>query len=306
MNIQISRRRIQRLGGSSLIITLPKSWIRKYGLQPGDEVIVVDEGGHLKVLPSSAGVEDIYRTLTISKLTPKTDLPSIVSCAFSKGYDKVEVEVNKNSLEQLLENLERAEALDIVSSVELNYNKASISLVDTKTSPTLILKNIRMYMVSSLEAIASGEEPDHRGLEESLNLLEFSVRELHRIMSKKGVTACEEAPLDPYTLGSLNSLILVFYRALEEVSKEPVHVRRAVADYLIPIIVSGLGGLLNSSVKRVVEARELVAKARARMEEESGERPRLVIVTLFLDMLDQMLKQTLCNIVEKQDRDRKR
>jgi len=37
-------RKVQRLGGSSLIITLPKQWAKKLGIKVGDEIQVVEDG----------------------------------------------------------------------------------------------------------------------------------------------------------------------------------------------------------------------------------------------------------------------
>ncbi|MEM3226367.1 MAG: AbrB/MazE/SpoVT family DNA-binding domain-containing protein, partial [Saccharolobus sp.] len=42
----IETRKVQRLGSSSLFITLPKKWINKWGIKPGDKVILeaLDDG----------------------------------------------------------------------------------------------------------------------------------------------------------------------------------------------------------------------------------------------------------------------
>jgi len=35
-------RRVQRLGSSSLVITLPKEWTRRLGIKPGDQILLYD------------------------------------------------------------------------------------------------------------------------------------------------------------------------------------------------------------------------------------------------------------------------
>lgn len=41
---QIEERTITRVGGASLMVTLPKPWCRFYGLQAGDKVVMVTNG----------------------------------------------------------------------------------------------------------------------------------------------------------------------------------------------------------------------------------------------------------------------
>jgi len=42
----VEARKVQKLGSSSLFVTLPKKWINKWNIKPGDKVIVeVDSKG---------------------------------------------------------------------------------------------------------------------------------------------------------------------------------------------------------------------------------------------------------------------
>jgi antitoxin component of MazEF toxin-antitoxin module len=47
---QIEERTISRVGGSSLMVTLPKSWCRFNKLNPGDKVLVVTNG-EIRIAP---------------------------------------------------------------------------------------------------------------------------------------------------------------------------------------------------------------------------------------------------------------
>jgi len=300
LTIQISKRRIQRLGGSSLIITLPKSWIRKFGLSAGDEVLVVDEGTHLRVMPSFPGAEARLKTLSIDKMyTSLVDLMSMAECAFAKGYDMVEVPLKASSLEEALSQLEEAERSDYVKSIQVEQDRALISLIDTHTSPSSILKYLRRTVIEILEDLASSEGVDQSGLHETVRSLLASMREFQRIMSKKGVSACQEAPVDPYTLGMLSSTITVFERMVRMLAERPLEKRRRVIEILVPILVSGLGGLLNGSVKRTSEARRLIEEAKPRIRLMAREDQGMHLVEAFLDSLDLVLANTMCNIIGK-------
>ncbi|MCE4628629.1 MAG: AbrB/MazE/SpoVT family DNA-binding domain-containing protein [Desulfurococcales archaeon] len=298
MTIQVSKRRIQRLGGSSLIITLPKPWIRKYGLKAGDEVIVVDEGTHLRVLPGSPEAESRLRTITVEKtITNNIAIEDILKCAFSKGYDIVEVPLRNGALEEAMAQLETAEASDFVEAAELRPGTLVIKVIEARSSPTEILKRLRRILVEIVELLASSENVDKTAIREDVGSVIVGMRELQRIMSKKGVTACEEAPIDPYAYGMLVSAIHVFETMVNTLAESPLEVRKKAAEILVPILVSGLGGLLNGSVKRTSEARRLIREARPIVEKLKREDPSFSAVEAFLSVLDLVLENTLCNIV---------
>lgn len=42
--MQIEERTISKVGGNSLMVTLPKGWLRYMGIKPGDTVEVITNG----------------------------------------------------------------------------------------------------------------------------------------------------------------------------------------------------------------------------------------------------------------------
>ena len=302
MTVQVSKRRIQRLGGSSLIITLPKPWIRKYGLKAGDEVIVVDEGAHLRVLPGSPEMESRLRTVTIEKtFASSLRVEDILKCAFSKGYDAVEIPLRSGALEEAIAQLEAAESSDFVETAELRPGMLVARIIEARSSPADILKRLRRIMVETVESLAANEKVDLAEIRESVRSIAVGMRELQRIMSKKGVTACEEAPIDPYAYGMLVSSIRVFESMINTLAERPLPVRERAAEILMPILVSGLGGLLNGSVKRTSEARKLIREARPVVERLKNEDVSFSAVEIFLSVLDLVLENTLCNIISRKN-----
>ncbi|MEB2836659.1 MAG: AbrB/MazE/SpoVT family DNA-binding domain-containing protein [Desulfurococcales archaeon] len=51
MSIEV--RRVQRLGASSLVVTIPKEWARRLGLEAGSRVYLIDEGDSVRIVPLS-------------------------------------------------------------------------------------------------------------------------------------------------------------------------------------------------------------------------------------------------------------
>lgn len=72
-------RKVQRLGASSYVITLPHSWIETHNIKPGDTVYIVEDEEKLSIVPSQKEDENkktIYE-LDISKIP----IPEIASLA---------------------------------------------------------------------------------------------------------------------------------------------------------------------------------------------------------------------------------
>jgi len=49
-------RKVQKVGTSTLTISLPKPWVQKYGLKQGDQVFLEEEGAHLRVTPAAMAI----------------------------------------------------------------------------------------------------------------------------------------------------------------------------------------------------------------------------------------------------------
>ena len=78
-------RRIQRLGSSSLVVTLPKEWARRLGLKPGSQVILIDEGNSIRIMPMNHELpKGVY--IDLSKLEPEIAV-SLPYCVYISGYD---------------------------------------------------------------------------------------------------------------------------------------------------------------------------------------------------------------------------
>ena len=90
---KIRMRRVQRLGTSSLVVTLPKEWVRRVNLKPGDTVYVVIEGGSVRIIPSS-GATEAFRSMSVdvSRLPDGLSVAKLISCAYVSRVDVLRLE----------------------------------------------------------------------------------------------------------------------------------------------------------------------------------------------------------------------
>ncbi len=80
-------RKVVKHGSSSYIISLPIKWVRKYGVEPGDELVVREENKSLII--SSENVSKIVRIeIDGSRLLPRL-VDRFMARSYQKGYDEI-------------------------------------------------------------------------------------------------------------------------------------------------------------------------------------------------------------------------
>jgi len=115
------KRRLVKLGKSSLVISLPKDWLRNLKLNAGDELgIVVEKDGALRILPPKLLVQSKTSPIVIS--VERCDQPKILEraliAAYVVGRDPIIIE-NKNGfdasqLEETRRVIDKIRGLEIV------------------------------------------------------------------------------------------------------------------------------------------------------------------------------------------------
>lgn len=85
----MEKRKIQKLGSSSYIVTLPAEWVRKFGLRPGDFITIVEEDGSLRIRPyiSNSSNETFY--VENFERVDVEGLKRLIDFAYYSGYDSI-------------------------------------------------------------------------------------------------------------------------------------------------------------------------------------------------------------------------
>ncbi|MEB3816959.1 MAG: AbrB/MazE/SpoVT family DNA-binding domain-containing protein, partial [Desulfurococcales archaeon] len=89
-------RKVQRLGASSLIVTLPRSWARRHDLKVGDYIYIYDEGDKLIMSPRSNGRE-VSLTLDLRHSNVIRHLGKTCICSYIFGFDSIKFSSLRNN-----------------------------------------------------------------------------------------------------------------------------------------------------------------------------------------------------------------
>ncbi len=118
-------RKIQRLGASSLIVTLPKEWARRHGIKVGDILTLYDEGDKLVIAPSDNNY-NIKLLFNLNHTHIERHAPRLVLCSYVFGFDEVKFISNKTIKNEYISKLKKLEFL--LPNTEIYGNKTEITV----------------------------------------------------------------------------------------------------------------------------------------------------------------------------------
>ncbi|MGC8948470.1 MAG: PhoU domain-containing protein [Thermoprotei archaeon] len=99
----VEARKVQKLGQTSLVVTLPKKWVNNVKLKQGDLVFLTPEAdGSLKLMPkklAKSEAEEITYIVNADLCTEPRMLERVITACYLLGYDKIIVKTSKPKLE---------------------------------------------------------------------------------------------------------------------------------------------------------------------------------------------------------------
>lgn len=304
MEAMIEARKIQKLGSSSLIVTLPRSWVKRNQISQGDIVYIIDEGRSIRIIPSSTKSNTHNITMDLSKLKDPRLSSMTVSCIYTLGYDEVELLLSKDAdvlatLSNIRSNASRLLGLDIVDHDETSI-KVRVVIDQTRLDIRTTIKGMTNTVTLSIEVLeraVKGLEPRPRILEEATYIRNELFKNQHliiRLMISNGYMISGNGE---YTHGILigTSLLAIvgesMLDAIYKITKNNFAVSKKTLHFLSELkrIVPIVGFTLsNPSIKRSKESVYTIAKLREEISQtlsEAEEPGDLILLTKIDDAL---------------------
>jgi len=302
----IIRRRVQKLGGSSLVITLPKNWVRKTGLSVGENVIIVDEGEYLKVYPSRLVSGKPARSIYVDGSTGilnRVGIDSVAECAYINGYGKIVIENVRGPAARLLEEAGRSPRVRRAIVAE---GRVEVELADRPSQEGALVSSLKSYMQSLHRILDYIEEAGKYGdvREDLETVVEASVDSATQLT--RHIASNENECTAGLLLSA--SLMMEIPRILGHIAPLAVeHWNDQVAEVISAIrwsLVEALGGLSSGSVKRLEEAKRKAEELR-RISKTLTE-PKLsglkIAAETIADMISMIATFSLCKVLEDYSR----
>jgi phosphate uptake regulator len=140
-------RKVYVSGGSTYVMSLPKKWVKKTNLKPGDSLVVTEHGSSLLIETSVIEKESQVKEIKISQITSSEALERILIAFYLVGYDTIKIKLDRKDHLAYRESIRKI--LDYLIGVEL--------VEDTNEAMTLeiMLDYKRMNTIQILQRMFS-------------------------------------------------------------------------------------------------------------------------------------------------------
>ena len=90
-------RKVYVSGGSTYVISLPKKWVKKTNLKPGDSLVVTEQGSSLLIETSVIEKESKTKDIKISQVASSDALERILIAFYLVGYDTIKIKLDRKN-----------------------------------------------------------------------------------------------------------------------------------------------------------------------------------------------------------------
>ncbi|MCE4612871.1 MAG: AbrB/MazE/SpoVT family DNA-binding domain-containing protein [Desulfurococcales archaeon] len=309
----VTKRRIQRLGGSSLIVTIPKTWAKKMGLGVGDQVVVVDEGDHLKILPpetrySEKAVSTSIRLVSFAREIP---LDKLLDCAYINGFNRLSIQIPVSHINDTDKIVRQVSSYPKASSFSFKHdNQLIVEFGALTETPSRALKNYNSKAQEILEMLhdyissGKGVNPEEAAtrLDEELRKLENLIDMVERGSIKESLVIPSQAELRPPSV----AMVRASTRVLRLLAKDLLGYSRTGKKKALEIISllknlysEAIGGMASNSGRRMANALEVSHKlhaiASSMLESRNNLEARLgAYLNTFINLVEMAITGSVC------------
>lgn len=218
------KRSIVKQGAATLMVSLPSKWARKFQLQKGDEIDLVEKGRDLLITP-----EFVYeiRKGTVNLSEVKKIWKRVITAYYKSGYDEIEIIFDKpEEISKVYSMLNEFVGFEIVSQKE----KSCIikEIVETKETNFKTILSRTFNMLISISQDCSGalknKNTELLGTIPERDLIINKYCNFCRRIINKGLVQQEDAPMLYYIIEALESfgdIYKSFAKNLYETKKIP-------------------------------------------------------------------------------------
>ncbi len=147
----VEKRKIQKTGSSSYIVTLPKEWIDMMGLKSGDYVLIYEHEGKLIITSPKAEAGQLSGEIHIKEDIDNQEIFRVLVAMYLAGYDNIAVTFSSNipNLARRISELKNMARIKLagIEVVDETYNSILFKiLLDLKELP-LIRAIRRLHLI---------------------------------------------------------------------------------------------------------------------------------------------------------------
>ncbi|ADV65318.1 phosphate uptake regulator PhoU [Desulfurococcus mucosus] len=145
------RRRVQKTGSSSFIITLPKEWVDSVGLKSGDYVNVEKYGDKLVIIPPSTEMTQMKASIKVSPEISVDQVFRMLLAMYLSGYNTITITFDPGTpdLAKFISDVKNTARIKLagVEVVEESFNSVTFKILLNIKELPLISAMRRLHLI---------------------------------------------------------------------------------------------------------------------------------------------------------------
>jgi len=192
-------RRIQKVGYSSLTVSIPKSLARSLNLDAGDRVMFREEtDGTIRLIPAGASEAARKVNIRVDQVGSDELLARLIVGSYALGYDAIEVsskgKLDRKMADRAMETVRRLRGLEVVETQEDRILAQSFT-DPTKFPVDSLIKRLQILVSKSLDNVIAAMEPRHTGNLNEVRRAQEEVDELYWLIVRQLLVALNRRDL---------------------------------------------------------------------------------------------------------------
>ena len=227
------KRKVNKIGQSTLMVSLPHKWVKEYNIEKGDEVDVEIEGPTVRLSKVSTKRSEKKSCTVQIDHNYQTTLRSLLNGLYRQGYDTIHFTFSKQGTEKLI----RAFVRDYLLGFEIISQGQGKCIIESWTEPdtqkaAALLRKVFFITQESYDIVL---EDMSEGSKDRLETIEEFTVNGDRLLNFYSRTLFKSKELDPFIWEKISKLkhtqhgLLHLYRAY---STSPQSVSKDVLEYL--------------------------------------------------------------------------
>jgi len=294
----LERRKIQRTGTSSYIVTLPKDWIDTVGLRSGDYVYIYEYKDKLIITPLEKGVKHLKGEIRVHKPIDNEQIFRVLVGMYLSGYNNVVITFDQTipNLAKRINEIKNRARIKLAGIEVVDETSNSISfriLLSIKELPLIhAIRRLHLIVNNMLRDSLEAFKNNDRELAETVIQRDDEADRFHFMIIRQ----LSQALLDiqvMHELGVTNSVEILNYRIiarnLERIADHTVNIARRTFYREDPCVLCNevyeIGVKINSLFNRAMEG---FYKLSRHISEEVIETARVIV-----GLLEETLKEKI-------------
>ena len=186
-------RRLQKVGYSTLSVSIPSDFAKDLGLHAGDNMLVREEAdGTVRLIPAVSAKRVSKASIKADQVDGEDLIPKLIIGCYALGYDTIEVVgkdgLNESTVDKAVKTMRRLRGLEVVES-QRNKVVAQSFMDPTKFPVDSLIKRLQILVGGSLGNVIEALEAGTTGRLNEVRRIQDEVDELYWLIVRQLLVA---------------------------------------------------------------------------------------------------------------------